>query len=244
MNDDIKNKILAEIRSGQLKQKPHWYFVLRGSLIGTGIGITLCLVLYLASFIFFILRQTGVWFVPAFGFQGWFVFFRSLPWLLVGLSAVFVIILELLVRHYAFAYREPLIYSVFGIVLIVFAGGFLLFETSFHRALLSVAEHHALPSPIGDFYRGYGAQRFDDIHPGRVIATTSDGFLIQESDDHGTATVVFASDTVLPTGAIIMPSETVVVFGSESGTVIQAIGIRETEADIFLMPSPPPGVGR
>ena len=241
MNEDIKNKILAEIKSGQLKQRPHWYFVLRGALIGTGIGLVLCLVLYLASFIFFILRQTGVWFVPAFGFRGWFVFFRSLPWLLIGLSAIFVIVLELLVRRYAFAYREPLIYSVFGIIVIVFAGGFLLFETSVHQALFGVAEQRNLPAPIGALYRGYGEQHFDDIHAGQVVATTSDGFVIQESYDNSTATVVFASDTVFSSDDRFAPSDTVVVFGSEASNVIQAIGIRRASANIMWASVPPPG---
>ena len=72
--NDIKNKILAAIQSGEVKQHSHRYFIWRGILIGTGIGLVLCLVLYLASFILFIMRQTGVWFVPAFGFRGWFAF--------------------------------------------------------------------------------------------------------------------------------------------------------------------------
>jgi hypothetical protein len=242
MNDDIKNKILAEIQSGQLKQRPRWYFVLRGTLVGIGIGLVFCLVLYLASFILFILRQTGVWFVPAFGFRGWFVFFRSLPWLLIALSAIFIIVLELLVRRYAFAYREPLVYSVFGIVLVVFAGGFLLFETSLHRALFLGAEHNNVPSPIGILYRGYGAQRFDDIHAGQIVATTSGGFVLQEAFDNSTATVLVASDTALPTDVLIMPSDTVVVFGSEANDIIQAVGIREAAADIMWSPLPPPPV--
>lgn len=238
MENDIKNQVLAAIKSGDVKQHSRRYFVWRGILIGTGIGLVLCLVLYLASFIFFILRQTGVWFVPAFGFRGWFAFFRSLPWLLIALSAVFIIALEILVRRYAFTYKEPLVYSVVGILVIVTAGGFLLFETSLHRTLFGIAEQNNLPAPMEGFYRVFGEQHFDDIHTGMILATTTGGFIFQEFGENATASVVIASGTDLPLESNFIPSDTIVVFGSESGTIIQAVGIREAGSDVLWVAPP------
>ena len=230
--DNIKQEVLKAIESGAVKQRPHWYFVVRGVLIGTGIAIVLCLAFYLASFILFMLQQSGVWFAPSFGLRGWFSFFRSLPWLLVGFSIIFVVALEFMVRRYAFAYREPLSYSVLGIVGVVFLGSVIIFETSLHRSLFIQAERRGLPPPIASFYRDYLEQRFDDVHPGMVVATTSAGFVIQEAYDNATASVVVASGTELPQG-VIAPSDTVVVFGSEASNVIQAVGIRKVGSAIL-----------
>jgi hypothetical protein len=240
INDEnkIKEEVLNAIQRGDIKQHSRRYFVLRGALIGTGIGLVLVAVLYLASFIFFIMRQTGVWFVPAFGWRGWVSFFRSAPWLLIALAAAFVILLEVLVRRYSFAYREPLAYSAVGLVLIVVGGGFLLFETSVHRVLFGFAENHGLPSPVGQLYRGFGEQRFEDIHPGMIIATTSDGFILQEIHENTTDSVVIASDTQLPAESGFAPSDTVVVFGPEASGVIHAIGIQKAGSDILWVAPP------
>jgi hypothetical protein len=237
-NEDIKNKVLTAIASGDVKQRPHWFFVLRGILVGIGVGLALGVILYLISFILFITRETGVWFTPAFGFRGWFVFFRSLPWILIGLSLIFIAVLETLVKRYSFAYREPLLYSVLGIVIVVTAGGFLLFETSLHQSLLDSARHNQLPV-IGAFYKGFGTTRFNDIHPGVIVGTTTSGFTMQEPFEVGRAMVVVASDTDFPPGVEFMPSDTVIVFGSEANDVIRAVGIREVSDSPFPAHLPP-----
>jgi hypothetical protein len=234
----IKQDVLAAIQDGKLKQKPRWFFVLRGTLIGVGIGLALCVILYLISFILFVTRETGVWFTPAFGFRGWFVFFRSLPWVLIALSLIFIAVLEVLVKRYSFAYREPLLYSVLGIVAIVAAGGFLLFETSLHQSLFDSARRGGLPI-IGEFYKGFGTERFNDIHPGVIVGTTTHGFTMQEPFEAGRATVVVASDTDFPPDVTFMPSDTVIVFGSEAGDIIEAVGIREVSDNPFPEHLPP-----
>ncbi|MBU3925378.1 hypothetical protein KJ854_05620 [Patescibacteria group bacterium] len=136
----IKESILSVIKSGQVKMRPRWHFVLKTALAAFGVIILVLTVLYLASFIIFVLRQTGVLFVPAFGLQGWFAFFTNLPIFLIGLLIVFIIVLELLVRHYAFAYRRPLLYSAVGIFILVFAGVMVIENTSFHGGMSKYAE--------------------------------------------------------------------------------------------------------
>ncbi len=242
MNQDenkIKHDVLRAIESGEVKQRSRRYFVLRGALIGVGIGLVLLALLYLASFVLFILRQTGVWFVPAFGLRGWFSFLRSAPWLLIGLMVLFIILLEVLVRRYSFAYREPLAFSVLGIVLVATAGGFLLFETSLHRALFSAAQRRTLPAPIANLYHNFGAERLDDVHTGIILATTSEGFIIQEFCCSATDSVVIASDTQLPAEAGFAPSDTVIVFGLEASDSIHAVGIRKAGSDILWIAPPP-----
>ena len=104
----IKNKVLEAIKSGQVKMRPRWYFILKTILVALGIVMIFLTLLYLISFIIFILRITGIWFAPAFGFEGYGIFLFSLPWLLVIISVLFAIILEVLVKRYSFAYRHRL----------------------------------------------------------------------------------------------------------------------------------------
>ena len=138
-NTPIHISVLKAIASGEVAMRPRWHFVLKTALVSTGGVIVLCAVLYLASFVIFVSRQTGGSFVPIFGSRGWYHFFISLPWVLILLSFIFVIILEILVRRYSFGYRQPLLFSVMGIVVIVVAGGGIVAQTSFHRGLFRYA---------------------------------------------------------------------------------------------------------
>lgn len=243
MNEDkdneIKKSVLGAIQSGKVTMKPRWHFVLIAALAATGIVILALVLVYLVSFILFALRQSGVLFVPAFGLRGWFALLRSLPWILIIAVAAFVVLLEILVRRYAFAYREPLLYSVVGIVVAVIAGGLIIFQTPLHRMLFDSARKNQLPL-MGAFYRGYGGERVSDVHPGQIVATTTDGFILAEPFQTGTEAIYVASDTDVPPGTVFVPGETVVIFGERSGTVIDAIGVRQIPGGLDFQ-SPPPG---
>ena len=108
--------------------------------------------LYFASLSLFFLHDNGTWFIPSFGGRGWFSFLRSIPWFLVLLIIVFVGLLEVLVRRYAFVYRKPLLLSAAGIVVLVIFGGFLIAATPFHRQMKFYANHNQLPPPLAFIY--------------------------------------------------------------------------------------------
>ena len=97
----VSEQIVETIRSGGVKMRPKWHFALKTILALTGAVILLLTLIYIASFAIFMLRQTGVLFAPTFGFRGGYVFLRSLPWLLISLLVVFIVVLEILVRHYS-----------------------------------------------------------------------------------------------------------------------------------------------
>lgn len=210
--------MLDAIRKGEVGIVPRWHFILKAVLVVTGVVLAILVLLYLASFVVFSLRQTGIWFAPAFGAAGWWSLLRSFPWILVALLAVFIVALVILAKRYAFAYQHPLIYLFIGIVVIVVIGGFAIAQTPFHRALFDAARRGNLPV-LGGFYHSFGPQRFGDIHRGTVIATTTDGFVIQDVNGE-TSTAVLGSRSRTP---FRIPSigSNVVVFGPEnpSGTI-------------------------
>jgi len=108
-------------------------FCVAWTVMGVGIILAGIAGLYLASLLIFIAHETGIATVPVFGWLGIMLFLKSLPWLLILLILAFVIILELLARHYSFAYRVPLIYSTVVILILVVAGGLVVAITPFHK---------------------------------------------------------------------------------------------------------------
>lgn len=208
--------------------RPKWHFVLRTALMLTGLFLAVLVLLYMVSFIMFVLRQTGVLFVPVFGFRGLVEFLFSLPWLLIFTAFVFLVILEILVRRYSFAYRKPLLYSLVGIILFVGVGSIFVSRSGLHEGFFHYAIERRLPF-AGPFYLGYGGARFEHIHPGIVQDMMEDGFHL--TDRRGNVfTVVIAPETRFPFGTDFRTGDDVVVFGeSATSGAIRALGIRRID---------------
>jgi len=225
----IREDILAAIKSGQVKMRPKWLFVLKASLAVIGVLILLLTILYLASFIIFILRQTGVLFVPVFGYQGWYAFFAHLPLFLIILLIMFIVILELLVRNYSFAYRRPLLYSVLGISILAAIGAFAVANSSFHGGMSKYADKNR-ETFVGRFYGEYGRQRFGDVHRGIIMEMINNGFTMRNRREE-VLTIVVSRRTRLPLGADFSSGDIVVVFGPRDGNEVQAFGVQEIEGE-------------
>ncbi len=216
MNNEQKPQSLPEavaaaIRCGDVKMRPRWHFILKAALAVIG-GVLLVLVLlYLISFIIFMLRSSGIGLIPAFGVRGWLRFVVALPWLLILLSILFILVLELLVRRYSFAYQRPLMYSAVGIIVMVIAGGFVVAGTHFHERF------------SGFMNRQFMMER-TDIHPGRVDGRAGSGFMM--TDPHGRMLrILVASDTISSDDPGL--GDTVIVFGDVDGSsTVRAFGIR------------------
>src|SRR5690606_26060147 len=107
---------LSAIKSGDVRMLPRWYFGLRAVLIGTGGTFLIFVTLYAGSFVAFTMHGTGSWLALADGPSGLRFFLTTVPWVLVALSLLFILVLEVLVRHYSFAYRAPLLVSLLVIL--------------------------------------------------------------------------------------------------------------------------------
>ena len=223
----IREKVLQAIRSGGVRMRPKWHFAVRAALMAAGAIILFLALLYLASFVLFVLRRTGVWFVPAFGPSGWYAFLRAIPWILVVVFLAFVATLEVLVRRYSFAYRRPLLISAFGIVLAVLLGGFILERMHFHGRFSGYAERNRLPF-AGRLYREFGERRFRNVHAGTITALGEHGFTMENRGGEA-LTVVITPRTRLPFGMDFSAGDAVVVFGERDDHTVQAFGIRRVD---------------
>ncbi len=223
----MKDDVLESIKNKGIKMRPKWHFILRAVCAGTGGVILLLTLLYLASFIIFILHQTGVWFVPFFGFRGLYPFFASLPWILILFLIIFIIISEVLVKHYAFAYRLPLLYSALGVAFLAVVGGLIIARTPLHGKLLNYEEGNRLPF-TGHMYQRFGRQRFGTIHKGQILDIAENGFVMINQQGE-TVTVVMPHGFRQGPGQNFLKGDWVVVLGNRAGNVIQALGIKKVD---------------
>ena len=240
MGDKIKKDIRDAIEIGKLSMRPRWHFLLRTVLMLIGIVLVLSVVFYIVSFVIFSLHENGVLFIPIFGSRAWLEFFISLPWILILLSFLFIGVLELLVRKFSFGYRQPLLYTAIGIILIASGGGVLLAKTSFQKTLFSASERNQLPPFARKIYRGFRPGPLHKVHIGTIEKMTKDGFFLKNRRGDALRIVV-NPETRFPLGTEIEEGDNVVIFGPREKDMVQAIGIRKApdDSDISPLPRPP-----
>ena len=222
--NDIKKTILEKIQSGDVAMRPKWYYVLKSVLLFTGVAIIGVWIVYLVSFVLFAVLNSGAIFVPAFGLRGLTVFLLALPWLMILLAAVFIIVLEVLVRKYSFGYRKPLLYTVLMILGVATLGTVLVAQTNLHERALERATGHRLPV-VGDVYRIYHQVNHDNVHAGVVTEVSEGGFVMLDRLDKK-YTVVIMEYTKIPPQLSFIKGNQVVVLGEEKDGVIEAEGIK------------------
>ena len=221
----ITGKVLEKIKSGRIKMRPKAHFVLKTVLAALGFILIILFVLYLISFIVFTLRMSGIWFAPGFGFYGVKIFLFSLPWLLILIAIILIIVLEILVKYFSFAYRRPILYSVLGIITLALLGSFVISQTKIHPYLFQKAQERNLPV-AGKFYRDFGAGKFRNAHRGVVSEITDNGFLV-ETRHNEILKIIITSETRFPFGKDIKESDSVMILGERDNGAVRAFGVRK-----------------
>jgi hypothetical protein len=221
----IKDQVLAAIQSGDVEMRPKWKFVISTAFLIVGIVLVALSLLYLGSFIVFTLRQTGLWFLPGFGLQGLGIFFKSLPWVLVFLTLVFIFLLQVMIRRYSFIYGVPLMYSVLGIIFLVIAGGVSLGLSPLHQRLERGGEGMPL-------YRQYD-QEPGDFTIGTITQKTGTGYFLQDPRQV-IFMVIVTPQTQTPQS--LNTGDDAAVLGQRQGNTITAVIIRK----LGQLPPPPP----
>ncbi|MDR3643344.1 MAG: hypothetical protein P4L74_07020 [Candidatus Doudnabacteria bacterium] len=220
----MKDGVLKAIEDGQVKMRPKWLFATRTAMMVLGVVLIALTVLYLVSFIVFILRQTGVLFVPAFGPQDFGIFFASLPWLLIALASIFMLLLEILIKRYAFAYGRPFLYSALGVIFLGIIGGIVIGETPLHERFFDEAENGQLPF-AGMMYQHYGRQP-SNVTVGVITQIDNNGYRVECGSNDEMFSVVVGPQTQIPPAESLKVGDTILILGPRQGNIIvaQAIG--------------------
>jgi hypothetical protein len=214
--------------------RPRWHFLLLSTLTALGAVIAFLALLFAVSLVVFFLRESGTLYLPALGSRGWWDLFRSLPLSILVLLLLFVVVLEVLVRRYAFVYKKPLLTSVLFIIVLVLVGGYGIARTPLHGRLVMLARHDRLPPPLDSLYRPPFTMHTEDVYPGTIVALLEKGFVIADRGS-GTTTIYVSERTRLPEGKDFIVGDRVVVIGDggASGTV-EAFGIRPMDPELEM----------
>lgn len=221
----LTGKALEKIKSGQVKMRPKAHFILKTALATFGFILIILFVLYLISFIVFTLRMSGIWFAPGFGFYGIKIFLFSLPWLLILTAIILILILEILIKYFSFAYRRPILYSILGIIALALLGSFVIGQIKIHPYLFKKSQERDLPI-AGKFYRDFGAGKFRNAHRGVISEITDNGFFI-ETRHNEILEIIITSETRFPFGKDIKENDSVMILGERDNDTVRAFGVRK-----------------
>ena len=221
----LKDSILKAIEDGRVKMRPKWQFITKTALTILGVVLLALTVLYLVSFIVFVLWRSGVLYVPGFGFHSFGIFFLSLPWILILLAAVFMLLLEIFIRRYSFAYGRPFLYSALAVIFLGIVGGIIIGETPLHEKFFDEAENGRLPL-AGPMYEYFGQQP-QNVTVGLITQITGNGYQVQSGDGDDVFSVVVTPQTQTPPPSSLKVGDIILILGPRHGNTILAQGIQK-----------------
>ncbi len=219
----LQDHLKHAIESGELSMVPRWRVFASSLLIIAGVVVSIFAILFVSSFTVFVLRQTGLWMLPAPRMVEALPLLSALPWLFFAVVIACAAILYVLVRRFSLSYSHPLVYSMGAILLLAVGGGIALGHTPLHPFLYDQARHDRLPF-AGHMYRGYEVPHSSNVAVGIILERTGSGFLLSERD--GTVTVIINEQTRLPREGLPSDGEVVSVIGERDDEIFQAYGIR------------------
>lgn len=228
--NNLHHTILTKIKAGNVAMKPRWHFVLMTVLTGLGALMAGLLLIYIVSFVGYIVRLSGATTVSTFGSGGLVALLLSVPWLLIALALIFVVVLEILVQRFSFGYQKPLLYSVLGVIILTSLGSYVVLKTPLHQSVLQLAHQGGVPV-VGPLYRSYEEKRLKDVTVGVVQRITSDQFEFVDRTG-ALLTVTFTAETRGLSDFALATGSAVVVLGERADGQIIARGVREAPADV------------
>ena len=183
---DIRKRVEERIKNRELKMKPKAYFFLKGLAFGFLLVFVFVFSFLITSFILFFFRKTHAYLMLRAGVPGLKLFLFSLPWLFIALFLFSVSLLGSLLRHFDFAWRKPLIYSLLFIIIFIPLVGFVILRTSFHEKMLQKAREDTLPL-AGLIYKKHMEK---DVCSGEVEEISEDYFVVTDRKGDTTRIII------------------------------------------------------
>jgi hypothetical protein len=143
--------VLKKIETHELTMRPKIYFIFKMIALFVLTALVLVLSAYICSFILFTIRQSSSAALLGFGPRGFALFLQLFPWGLFILDIIFIFILGLLLKHFSFGYRNPVLYISLILLIIVISLATLIDYNRFDDFFLQQARDNHIPV-IGSFY--------------------------------------------------------------------------------------------
>lgn len=237
----LNQELLELIKRGEVKMRPKVYFALKATLYILAVIILSATLLYIVSFIIFSLKASGVWLLPGFGVRGFGALLMSLPWILILAVLSLIIILEVLAKHFAFVYRQPILYSLLVVMGLVLFGSFIVGQTKVHLGLYERARDNRLPF-MGEMYRGLCMPEPRGWSRVTVLEIKENSFL-GEKRGSKQVLVIITDETKLILPKPFAAGDILLIMGEQEGDTIKAWAIRKVHCepdfcpDIMMRPS-------
>jgi len=149
--DNLKEKILSDIRSGQVHMRPRIYFMLQVAALALLAFVVLVISVFIFTFILFSIRINRVDTLLGFGPRGWSAFIQFFPWTWLLIDVLLIAVLEWLLRTFRFGNKIPALYLLAGLLAVTLVSGAAIDRgTPFNDDLRQM--HAGLPPPFGDLY--------------------------------------------------------------------------------------------
>lgn len=198
--------------------------MLRTALMICGVVLASLIAVYLFSFVLFTLHKSGLWFAPQFGHRGLMLLVVGSPWLILSLLGIFLLILYMLVSHYSFSYRKPLVYSMIGVVFAVVLMSSVIQYFGIHERMQSFIEKHDIQR-LAPLYRNQSDHRPPGVIEGTIVMVSESLFMV--TTDHGESITVHTNaQTRMPQGTALLVGDKILIFGTKKGADVDAFGIR------------------
>ena len=143
---NLRKNILNKINKGDLKMKPKIYFTARTLIIWTIISVTVVTMAFFVSFSIFSIRESSRLFLLGFGSMGVWTFFVTFPWFLLVLEIILLIVVDILLKHFKFAYKTPFIYLILSTAIFVMFISIFISSTPIHETLYQEVIEQRLPA--------------------------------------------------------------------------------------------------
>lgn len=168
----LEEKILAEIKSGQLKLRSKYVFLAEKLGLGSAFALSLLLAALFFSLSLFYLKASDNLIYLSFGSRGLFAFLESFPYLLVVVLVIFILLAGFILKKSEVAYRNHFSFLAIALLVFVVLSGIALSLTDINRRI----QHGAMGRPVMmSMFRPMGDEGFRGL-AGRVLEI-GDGFV-------------------------------------------------------------------
>lgn len=208
---DTRNAVMERIRKEDRRVKSRGYFLMRTIVNVFGLVFLALTAIYILSLIVFITRGQGLGMFLDIGPRGAWLFLTQLPWLLILLALGVVLLVEIMVRRYGYGYRQPILITVGGVLLIVVMGSLSMLPLQLHERTLASGPGF-LQAPL----LGKMCQHFDSgsVVSGTIAAITSEYIEVEVATGQ-IVTIVVTPATRVPRGHVPSVGEAVIVLADK-----------------------------
>ena len=221
--NDMKQIILDKIEQDEVAMRPHWQFVLQGVALITAVVFAIGVLVYVASFVLYILQWSGAVYAPQFGTYGLVAFVLTIPWRLALVGLILLALIHVLVKRFAFSYHRPFLYTIVGVLVFTFVSALFIAQTSVHDQVRARMTDQPLPLLASLYETDRPAEL---LTFGTIVDVAGDTYVLETATGE-LLTVITTKRTRL--SRTLEHNTQVIVLGERIEGTITARGIRPSD---------------